>query len=162
MFSEKCAKYSPKRTEKCRNLEVGGELENFPNGPLCLFVRSSLVKHDARSPERDVSSLAPRRHRQGLHRKKSGRSRLQIVTTGDNEANDEMYLRVVVVAPDSQGVTRDMNARITPTSLVSSSFVGVFSHSMPIICLLTGLLGCSSTIAQKFCVEDSSITVLQR
>ncbi|KAL1547415.1 hypothetical protein AAHA92_23898 [Salvia divinorum] len=109
-------------------------------------------------PERDIPS---HKHRQGLHRKKSGKSRLQIVTTGDNEADDEMSPRVVVAAaPNSQGVAREINARSAPSSLVSSC-VGVFSHPTPIKCLLTGLLGCSPVMSQKLCVEDSSITVLQ-
>ncbi|KAG6402852.1 hypothetical protein SASPL_135066 [Salvia splendens] len=114
-------------------------------------------------PERDVPSLAPpnwdssHKHRQGLHKKKSGKSRLQIVTTGDNEADDEMSPRVV---PNNQGPIRDINVRITPPSLVSSC-VGVFSHSTPIKCLLTGLLGCSPVMSHKFCIEDSSVTVLQ-
>lgn len=99
--------------------------------------------------------LSHKQHRQGLHRKKSGKSRLQIVTTtGDNEADDEMSPRVVI--PNNQSLT---NVRNTP-SLVSSC-VGVFTHSTPIKCLLTGLLGCSPVMSQKICVEDSSITVLQ-
>lgn len=112
--------------------------------------------------DRDGPPLAPpnwdllHRHRQGLPRKKSGKSRLQIVTTtGDHEADDEMSPR----EPNNQALIRDINVRSTP-SLVSSC-VGVFSHSTPIKCLLTGLLGCSPVMSQKICIEDSSITVLQ-
>ena len=46
------------------------------------------------------------------------------------------------------------------SSLVSSC-VGVFTHSLPIKCLLTGVLGCSPVMTHKMCVEDSSVTVLQ-
>ncbi|KAL0377246.1 UNVERIFIED_CONTAM: hypothetical protein Sradi_3030100 [Sesamum radiatum] len=97
------------------------------------------------------------RHRQGLPRKKSGKSRLQIVTTtGDHEADDEMSPR----EPNNPGLVRDINVRSNPPALVSSC-VGVFSHSTPIKCLLTGLLGCSPVMSHKICIEDSSITVLQ-
>ncbi|KAH6823740.1 Phosphoglycerate mutase family protein [Perilla frutescens var. hirtella] len=114
--------------------------------------------------DQDGPSLTPpnwdlmHKHRQGLPRKKSGKSRLQIVTrTGDHEADDEMSPRVV--PPNNQASIRDINVRSTP-SLVSSC-VGVFSHSTPIKCLLTGILGCSPIMSQKICVEDSSITLLQ-
>ncbi|KAL0331811.1 UNVERIFIED_CONTAM: hypothetical protein Scaly_2082600 [Sesamum calycinum] len=114
-------------------------------------------------PDREGPSLAPphwdllHRHRQGLPRKKSGKSRLQIVTTtGDHEADDEMSPR----EPNNPGLVRDINVRSNPPALVSSC-VGVFSHSTPIKCLLTGLLGCSPVMSHKICIEDSSITVLQ-
>ncbi|KAK4392826.1 hypothetical protein Sango_1753400 [Sesamum angolense] len=101
-------------------------------------------------PDREGPSLAPphwdllHRHRQGLPRKKSGKSRLQIVTTtGDHEADDEMSPR----EPNNPGLVRDINVRSNPPALVSSC-VGVFSHSTPIKCLLTGLLGCSPVMSQ--------------
>ncbi|KAL3630880.1 hypothetical protein CASFOL_023864 [Castilleja foliolosa] len=105
------------------------------------------------------------RHRHGLHRKKSGKSRLQIVTTtGDNEADDEMSPRVpMMVGP---GLVRDVNVRTnnnnnnSNVSLVSSC-VGVFSHPTPIKCLVTGVMGCSTAMSHKICVDDSSVTVLQ-
>ncbi|KAL6508136.1 hypothetical protein OROHE_021678 [Orobanche hederae] len=128
---------------------------DFPN-------RSSNLIHD-----RDVPALGPpppnwdslHRHRQGLPRKKSGKSRLQIVTTtGDHEADDEMSPR----EPISQGLIRELNVRSSHNSpSIVSSCVGVFSHPTPIKCLLTGLLGCSPVMSHKICVEDSSITVLQ-
>ncbi|CAI9777229.1 unnamed protein product [Fraxinus pennsylvanica] len=113
-------------------------------------------------PDQDGPSLPPHhwdllhRNRQGLSRKKSGKSRLQIVTTtGDNEADDEMSPRV----PINQGLIRDINVRNTPSS--ASSCVGIFTHSIPIKCLLTGILGCSPAMSHKICIEDSSVTVLQ-
>ncbi|KAL2527717.1 Phosphoglycerate mutase family protein [Abeliophyllum distichum] len=109
-------------------------------------------------PEKYRSVFSPTRteNRQGLSRKKSGKSRLQIVTTtGDNEADDEMSPRV----PINQGLIRDINVRSTSSS--ASSCVGIFTHSVPIKCLLTGLLGCSPAMSHKICIEDSSVTVLQ-
>lgn len=113
--------------------------------------------------ERDGTSLPPahwdllHRHRQGLSRKKSGKSRLQIVTTtGGQEADDEMSPR----EPTSQGSLRETGVRIA-SSCVSSSCIGVFTHSVPTKCLLTGILGCSAAMSNKICIEDSSVTVLQ-
>lgn len=114
--------------------------------------------------DRDGHPLTPpnwdslHRHRQGLSKKKSGKSRLQIVTTtGDHEADDEMSPRDPL--HNQGGLIRDINVRTIPS--VVSSCVGVFSHSTPIKCLLTGLLGCSPVMSQKICVEDSSVTVVQ-
>ncbi|GFY94883.1 phosphoglycerate mutase family protein [Actinidia rufa] len=111
---------------------------------------------------RDGPSLPPpqwdllHRHRQGLSRKKSGKSRLQIVTTtGDHEADDEMSPRE---PPHAQSCLNEINVR--NSSCVSSS-IGVFSHSVPIKCLLTAILGCSPAMSRKICIEDSSVTVLQ-
>ncbi|KAF5725584.1 hypothetical protein HS088_TW23G00308 [Tripterygium wilfordii] len=90
--------------------------------------------------------------RQGLTRKKSGKSRLQVVTTiGDLEAEDE-------ISPQEVN-HRDLSER-SSSSAVSSCF-GIFSHSVPIKCLVTGLLGCSPVMMHKICIEDSSVTVLQ-
>ncbi|XP_076887116.1 uncharacterized protein LOC143537179 [Bidens hawaiensis] len=89
-------------------------------------------------------------------RRKSGKSRLQTVTTTlDHEADDEMSPR----DPPSHM----LNGRTTSSShgSVASSCVGVFSHSVPIRCLLTGVLGCSPVMVNKMCIEDSSVTVLQ-
>ncbi|XP_057489319.1 uncharacterized protein LOC130775200 isoform X2 [Actinidia eriantha] len=113
--------------------------------------------------DRDGSSLPPpqwdllHRHRQGLSRKKSGKSRLQIVTTtGDHEADDEMSPRE---PPQAQSCLNEINVR-SSSSCVSSS-IGVFTHSAPIKCLLTGILGCNPAMSRKICIEDSSVTVLQ-
>lgn len=94
--------------------------------------------------------------KQTFSRRKSGKSRLQMVTTtGDHEADDEMSPR----DPPNHMI----NGRITSSShcFVASSCVGVFSHPVPIKCLVTGILGCSPVMANKMCIEDSSVTVLQ-
>lgn len=81
--------------------------------------------------------------KQVLARRKSGKSRLQMVTTtGDHEVEDE---------PNHHHHGRTNN----------SHSVAVFSHSIPIKCLLTGVLGCSPVMSSKICVDDSSVTVLQ-
>jgi len=96
------------------------------------------------------------RHRQGLTRKKSGKSRLQHVTsTGNHEGEDEVSLREA----SHQHLLPDLNNRNSSSAV--SSCVGVFTHSIPIKCLLTGLLGCSPVMMHKICIEDSSVTVLQ-
>ncbi|KAJ8436075.1 hypothetical protein Cgig2_000977 [Carnegiea gigantea] len=96
------------------------------------------------------------RHRQ-LSRKKSGKSRLQVVTTtGDHYPEDEMSTK----EPSSshQSSISEINV---PGPSGGSSCIGVFTHSMPIRCLLTGILGCSPVMSHKLCIEDSSVTVLQ-
>ncbi|XWS32587.1 hypothetical protein CRYUN_Cryun22dG0002300 [Craigia yunnanensis] len=90
------------------------------------------------------------RQRHGLSRKKSGKSRLQFVSNiGEHDADDEMSPREANHQPD----LHDLN--------VSSSSVGVFTHSLPIKSLITGLLDCSPIMSHKICIEDSSVTVLQ-
>ncbi|CAA0824602.1 Phosphoglycerate mutase family protein [Striga hermonthica] len=124
------------------------------------------------NPTLSVPSLGPppnwdllHRHRQGIHRKKSGKSRLQVVTTGDNEADDEMSPRVPVVRDLSVQTSSNNNSSSSSNNnnnnLIVSTCVGVFSHPTPIKCLLTGILGCSPAMSNKICVEDSSVTVLQ-
>lgn len=95
------------------------------------------------------------RHRQGLSRKKSGKSRLQYVTTGDHEAEDEISPQDA----NHQSSLQDLSSKTSSSGI--SSCIGVFTHSVPIKCLLTGLLGCSPIMSQKICIEDSSVTVLQ-
>ncbi|KAK4805107.1 hypothetical protein SAY86_004924 [Trapa natans] len=80
------------------------------------------------------------RHRQGTSRKKSGKSRLQFVTVEEEFSPQEGNLR-------------------SPSSGVLSC-VGIFTHSIPIRCLITGTLGCSSLMSHKICIDDSSVTVL--
>lgn len=91
------------------------------------------------------------RHRQGLLKKKSGKSRLQFVTTtGDHETEGE-------VSPNQSNHTsslQEINLR------GSASYIAVFTHAVPIKCLLTGLLSCSPVMSHKICIEDSSVTVL--
>lgn len=90
-------------------------------------------------------------------RRKSGKSRLQMVTTnGDHEADDEMSPR----DPPNHHVRLNGGTH-SSHSYMPSSCIGVFSHSIPIKCLLTGILGCSPVMANKMCIEDSSVTVLQ-
>ncbi|KAH8489398.1 hypothetical protein Peur_059074 [Populus x canadensis] len=118
------------------------------------------------SHDRDGPSLPPPsnwdmqhmlyRHRQGLARKRSGKSRLQFVTTtGNHEGEDEISLREA----SHQHTIHDLNIRNSSSPV--SSCVGVFTHSIPIKCLLTGILGCSPVMMRKICIEDSSVTVLQ-
>ncbi|KAJ4888297.1 Phosphoglycerate mutase family protein [Raphanus sativus] len=84
------------------------------------------------------------KHRPSLTRKKSGKSRLQVMTNHELE----------------DGVSPREDVNQNHIDMVSSC-VGVFTHSLPIKCLLTGVLGCSPVMTHKICVEDSSVTVLQ-
>lgn len=88
-------------------------------------------------------------------RKKSGKSRLRFVnSTGDHEAEDEISPRET----NHQSSVHELSGR---SALYVSSCIGIFSHSVPIKCLLTGILGCSPVMSHKICIEDSSVTVLQ-
>ncbi|ESQ35539.1 hypothetical protein EUTSA_v100078810mg, partial [Eutrema salsugineum] len=94
-------------------------------------------------------------HRPSLTRKKSGKTRFQVMnTTGDHEANEEIFNH----QNDEQHLG-DVNIKSSSSQL--STCIGVFTHSLPIKCLLTGILGCSPVMTHKICVEDSSVTVLQ-
>ncbi|KAF3786970.1 2-3-bisphosphoglycerate-dependent phosphoglycerate mutase [Nymphaea thermarum] len=88
------------------------------------------------------------RNRQSLRKKSSGKSRLQFVTMSDMEADDDSPREVSIRQ------VHDVDAK-------SPFCVGVFTHALPIRCLLTGLLGCSPLMAQKICIDDSSMTVLE-
>ncbi|KAK9108587.1 hypothetical protein Syun_024598 [Stephania yunnanensis] len=112
-------------------------------------------------PDRDVPELLPpsgdlvHRHRQGLPRRKSGKSRLQFVTTtGDHEGEYEISYREA-----SHEHLSDMNDRTSSSSCSSS--IGIFTHAMPIRCLVAGILGCSGAMSHKICIDDSSVTVLR-
>ncbi|XP_047313776.1 uncharacterized protein LOC124917363 [Impatiens glandulifera] len=104
----------------------------------------------------------------GGPRKKSGKSRLQMIMTktgggggGDNEADDEMSPRV---ATTITGKVNNNNNNIIRSSNVvgtNSSAIGIFSHGLPIKCVIMGLLGCSPVMSNMICVEDSSVTLLQ-
>lgn len=145
--------------EKFRpEFSVSDQIESFPSRGSHSLTNS--VQHDSSdgpsfsSPQWDLVY----RHRHGLPRKKSGKSRLQIVTkTGDQEADDEMSPREAV-NPMSVG---DTTTSIRSSPCFVSSRVAVFSHSIPIKCLLTGVLGCSAAMSSKLCIEDSSVSVLQ-
>ncbi|XXG78304.1 hypothetical protein AAC387_Pa08g2271 [Persea americana] len=95
--------------------------------------------------------LLHRHHRQGLSRKNSGKSRLQVVTTGDNKAEDEF-------SPREEASHRHLHEVNTH---ISVSSIGIFTHATPIKCLITGLLGCSPMMSHQICIDDSSTTVLQ-
>ncbi|KAF5204405.1 Phosphoglycerate mutase family protein, partial [Thalictrum thalictroides] len=98
----------------------------------------------------------PSKNRQGLSRKKSGKSRLQFVTTtGDHEVEDETSSHEA----NNLGHLHDLN--VQRSSSVCSSSIGIFTHAVPIRCLVAGLLGCSPAISHKICIDDSSVTVLQ-
>ncbi|CAL9248545.1 unnamed protein product [Arabidopsis halleri] len=117
---------------------------------------SSTANHNE-THERDGGSSLPstnwdllHKHRPSLTRKKSGKSRLQVMT--NHEPEDEMSPR--------EEVNHNHNDLSDPSSLITNC-IGVFTHSLPIKCLLTGILGCSPVMTHKICVEDSSVTVLQ-
>lgn len=95
--------------------------------------------------------LLHRHHRQGLSRKNSGKSRLQVVTTGDNKAEDEL-------SPREEANHRHLHEVNTQMSVSS---IAIFTHATPIKCLITGLLGCSPMMSHQICIDDSSTTVLQ-
>ncbi|CAF2143493.1 hypothetical protein BRARA_B03251 [Brassica rapa] len=92
------------------------------------------------------------KHRPSLTRKKSGKSRLQVMTNHELEDG---------VSPRDDVNHNHIDMSDSSSSSLVSSCVGVFTHSLPIKCLLTGVLGCSPVMTHKMCVEDSSVTVLQ-
>ncbi|GMI93951.1 mitochondrial editing factor 14 [Hibiscus trionum] len=94
--------------------------------------------------------------------KKSGKSRLKTVSNIiEHDADDEMSPKVANNHPSLHDINvRNSSFPSTNTSLASSC-VGVFTHSLPIKCLITGLLECSPVMSHKICIEDSSVTVLQ-
>ncbi|VAI04744.1 unnamed protein product [Triticum turgidum subsp. durum] len=95
--------------------------------------------------------LLYRVNRHSLQRKKSGKSRLQFVTSVDNDTEDEFSVK-------------DINQRhhLHETSLGSSTTsIAIFSHAIPIRCLLAGLLDCNPVMSQRICIDDSSVTVLE-
>ncbi|EHA8591076.1 2,3-bisphosphoglycerate-dependent phosphoglycerate mutase [Cocos nucifera] len=94
--------------------------------------------------------LPYRLNRQGMTRKRSSKSRLQIVTTVDNDIEDDFSPR----EPNHGNLLHEENTR-------NSNSIGVFTHATPIKCLLTSLLNCSPVMSHKICIDDSSVTVLQ-
>ncbi|KAF2301798.1 hypothetical protein GH714_029417 [Hevea brasiliensis] len=124
------------------------------------FTLHHQIKSQGFSHDRDPPPLLPQhwdmhhRHRPLFSRKKSGKSRLQYVTTtGNHEGEDEISPREA----SDQSALHNLSVR-SSTSI--SSCIGVFTHSIPIKCLLTGLLGCSPVMLHRICIEDSSVTVL--
>lgn len=95
--------------------------------------------------------LLYRLNRHSLQRKKSGKSRLQFVTSGDNEAEDDFS-------------PKEVNQRhlLHEGSLGSSTTsIAIFSHVTPIRCLIAGLLDCNPIMSKRICIDDSSVTVLE-
>ncbi|XP_074590869.1 uncharacterized protein LOC141846729 [Curcuma longa] len=91
--------------------------------------------------------LLYRLNRPASQRKNSTKSRLQFVTTGENETKAEFSREVALPNLFSDGSRH-------PTT------IGIFTHATPIKCLLTGLLDCSPVMTQKISIDDSSVTVL--
>lgn len=138
--------FSPPSGESLRQVEF--RMVQFLNGLRSTHHNNARV---GLSQSSNPHSLATSIHRPSLTRKKSGKSRFQVMnTTGGeemfNHQNDEQQLG-------------DVNSKSSSSQL--STCIGVFTHSLPIKCLLTGVLGCSSVMTHKICVEDSSVTVLQ-
>ncbi|KAL0549481.1 hypothetical protein IC582_013964 [Cucumis melo] len=107
--------------------------------------------HSLPSPHWDL----PHRQRQGITRRKSGKSRLQTVTsTGEHDVEEE-------VSPHDATHQSTLNDLSIRNSSSCTTCIGIFTHAIPIKCLLTGLLECSLVMLHKFCIEDSSVTVLQ-
>ncbi|KAI4375409.1 hypothetical protein MLD38_013281 [Melastoma candidum] len=108
--------------------------------------------HPSQQNLHSLSNLA--RHRPNFPKKKSGKSRLQFVTyTGDHpDMEDDNSPQ------DACGSEYSLNGR---SSDGASSSVGIFTHSLPIKCVVTGLLGCSPAMANRISIDDSSVTVLQ-
>ncbi|XP_062183279.1 uncharacterized protein LOC133887363 [Phragmites australis] len=118
--------------------------QNEPKG----FSRQSSTNSVQDGPPWDVLY---RLNRHSLQRKKSGKSRLQFVTSVDNE-------------PDDDFSPKDINQRhlLHEVSLGSSvTSIAIFSHATPIRCLIAGLLDCNPMMSQRICIDDSSVTVLE-
>ncbi|KAL0920109.1 hypothetical protein M5K25_009220 [Dendrobium thyrsiflorum] len=96
--------------------------------------------------------LLYRLNRTGIQRKKSGKSRLQFMTTGDHENEEEF-------SPGETSHSSFMNE--ANSSRNPSTSIGIFTHATPIRCLVTCLLGCNPTMSMRICIDDSSVTVLQ-
>ncbi|KZV42048.1 hypothetical protein F511_18394 [Dorcoceras hygrometricum] len=165
--------FSAPSGESLRQVEF--RMVQFLNGRITSFPDYKF-RSDFSQPDRNIDSHDPthweslqHRHRQvGFPRKKSAKSRLQIVSSsGDHEADDEMSPRE---PPLNQGVLIGDLSHVRTTSTSSSmstnmctrySCIGIFSHAIPIKCLLMGVLGCSPAMMDKICIDDSSVTVLQ-
>lgn len=147
--------FSAPSGESLRQVEF--RMVQFLNGTvsgLSEKLRSELLPSTHHTNSRGFS-LANSVHRPILTRKKSGKSRFQVMNaTGDHEGSEEIFSN----HNDEQHLG-DINIKSSPSQL--STCIGVFTHSLPIKCLLTGILGCSPVMTHKICVEDSSVTVLQ-
>ncbi|KAL6890268.1 hypothetical protein ACP4OV_009031 [Aristida adscensionis] len=92
-----------------------------------------------------------RLNRHSLQRKKSGKSRLQVVTSGDSEQDDDFSPKEI----NQRHILHEGNPGSSTTS------VAIFSHATPIRCLIAGLLDCNPMMSQRICIDDSSVTVLE-
>ncbi|CAN8293889.1 unnamed protein product [Cochlearia groenlandica] len=148
--------FSAPSGETLRQVEF--RMVQFLNGTLLGVtekLRSEHLPSTHHNSSRGGPSLANSIHRPSLTRKKSGKSRFQVMnTTGDHEASEEIFNH----HSDEQHLG-DVNSKSSASQV--STCIGVFTHSLPIKCLLTGILGCSPVMTHKICVEDSSVTVLQ-
>ncbi|KAJ0237883.1 MEF14 [Hirschfeldia incana] len=149
--------FSAPSGESLRQVEF--RMVQFLNGTVSGLAEKLRSEFSSTAHERDGGgSLLPstswdllHKHRPSLTRKKSGKSRLQVMTNHELEDG---------VSSPREDVNHNHIEMSDSSSLVSSC-VGVFTHSLPIKCLLTGVLGCSPVMTHKMCVEDSSVTVLQ-
>ncbi|KAK8489596.1 hypothetical protein V6N13_024028 [Hibiscus sabdariffa] len=99
---------------------------------------------------------------QGLPKKKSGKSRLKTVSNIiEHDADDEMSPKVANNHPSLDDINVKNSSFPSTNTSSASSCVGIFTHSLPIRCLITGLLECSPVMSHKMCIEDSSVTVLR-
>lgn len=121
----------------------GGEPPPHPNKPKELSPHSSTNSvQDRDGPHWDPYRL----NRTVFQRKKSGKSRLQFMTSGDHEAEEEFFHR------ESSQSSLDKNPLTS---------IGIFTHATPIKCLVACVLGCNPAMSMKICVDDSSVTVLR-
>ncbi|KAG2301558.1 hypothetical protein Bca4012_059808 [Brassica carinata] len=149
--------FSAPSGESLRQVEF--RMVQFLNGTVLSGLAEKL-RSEFTSHERDGGSLLLpstnwdllHKHRPSLTRKKSGKSRLQVMTNHELEDG---------VSPREDVNHNHIEMSDSSSSSLVSSCVGVFTHSLPIKCLLTGVLGCSPVMTHKMCVEDSSVTVLQ-
>lgn len=132
----------------------------FPNHNSHSLINSVHVHDREGGPLSPVHWDGQSRSRQGFSRKKSGKSRLQYVTTtsanGDRREAEAEAEAEVYPWGNGKGPLEEATDKSS-----SVSTVGLFTHSVPIKCLITGLLGCSPAMSHKICIDDSSVTVLQ-
>jgi broad specificity phosphatase PhoE len=84
-----------------------------------------------------------------LVRRKSGKSRLQFVTTGDNETANDSSSREGSNWRQSQEQSKQ-----------ATQCVGIFTHGMAIKCLIRGLLGSNPAMTHRLCIDNTSMTAL--
>ncbi|KAL6659852.1 hypothetical protein ACP70R_002681 [Stipagrostis hirtigluma subsp. patula] len=118
--------------------------QNEPKG----FSRQSSTNSVQDGPPWD---LLYRLNRHSLQRKKSGKSRLQFVTSSDNEPEDDFSPKEI----NHRHLLHEGNLGSSTTS------IAIFSHATPIRCLIAGLLDCNPMMSQRICIDDSSVTVLE-